>query len=45
MKLAKEKCDQSDLQLANYAQNSDQEFLLKSPADLSGLGTELVWSI
>jgi hypothetical protein len=42
MKLAEEKWDYSDLQLANYAQNSDQMFLLKSLADLSSLGTELV---
>jgi hypothetical protein len=33
--LAEEEWDQSDLQLANYTQNSDQMFLLKSPIDLS----------
>jgi hypothetical protein len=32
MKLEEEEWDQSDLRLENYAQNSDQRFLLKSPA-------------
>jgi hypothetical protein len=44
MKPAKEESDQSDLQLANYTQNNDERFLLKSPTDLSGLGTGLVRS-
>jgi hypothetical protein len=44
MKLAEEEWNQSDLRLANYTQNSDQRFLLKSPADLSSLGTRLVRS-
>jgi hypothetical protein len=44
MKLADEEWDQSDLRLVNYVQNRDQRFLLKSPANLSGLGTGLVWS-
>jgi hypothetical protein len=44
MKLADEEWDQSDLRLVNYVQNSDQRFLLKSPANLSGLGTGLVRS-
>jgi hypothetical protein len=43
-KLAEEEWDQTNLRLANYAQNSDQIFLLKSPTDLSGLDTILVWS-
>jgi hypothetical protein len=43
-KLAEEEWDQSDLRLAYYSQNSDQKFLLKSPADLSILGTGLVRS-
>jgi hypothetical protein len=44
MKLADEEWDKSDLRLVNYVQNSDQRFLLKSPANLSGLGTGLVRS-
>jgi hypothetical protein len=44
MKLVEEEWDQSDLRLANYAQSSGQRFLLKSPEDLSGLGTRLVRS-
>jgi hypothetical protein len=44
IKLAEEEWDQTNLRLANYAQNSDQIFLLKSPTDLSGLDTVLVWS-
>jgi hypothetical protein len=44
MKLDEEEYDQSDLWLANYFQNSDQGFLLKSPVDLSGLHTRLVRS-
>jgi hypothetical protein len=44
MKPAEEEWDQSDLWLANYAQNTRQRFLLKRPMDMSGLGTELVWS-
>jgi hypothetical protein len=43
-KLAEEEWDQSDLRLANYAQNSDLRFILKSPRDLSGLGYGLVQS-
>jgi hypothetical protein len=39
MKQSEEEWDQSYLRLANYAQNNDQRFLLKSPTDLSGLGT------
>jgi hypothetical protein len=44
MKLDEEEYDQSDLWLANYVQNSDQGFLLKSPVDLSSLHTRLVRS-
>jgi hypothetical protein len=44
MKPAEEDWDQSNLRLANYTQNSDQILLLKSPADLSRLGTGLVRS-
>jgi hypothetical protein len=44
MKLAEEEWDQSDLRLANYAQNSDKMLLLKSRADLSGLGIGLIRS-
>jgi hypothetical protein len=43
-KPAKEELDQSDLPLANYTQNGDQRFLLKSRVDLSGLDTRLVES-
>jgi hypothetical protein len=35
MKLVEEEWDQSNLWLANYIQNSDQMFLLKSHSDLS----------
>jgi hypothetical protein len=34
-KLAKEECDQSNLRLANYVQNSNQMFMLKISPDLS----------
>jgi hypothetical protein len=34
MKPAEEECDQSDLRLANYAQNSDQRLLLKKSSGL-----------
>jgi hypothetical protein len=44
MKLAEEEWDQSELRLANYAKNSNQRFLVKSLADLFGLGTGLVQS-
>jgi hypothetical protein len=44
MKPAEEEWDQSDLWLANYVQNSNQRFLLKNLANLSGLDTGLVRS-
>jgi hypothetical protein len=40
--LMKDEWDQSDLRLTNYAQNCDQRFLMKNPADLSGLGTNFL---